>query len=170
MMLSQDLKQSFDVRASLDEVWSFFWDIQALAKCLSGCESVVTESEGKRYRASIRRKVAVFNIGFELNVSVVEAQPPAFINLEISGHDKRLKSDIDQKLTARLQALDAQTTRIEISTTITISGLLASLGKNLVSMQFAQTLDDFAASVGRAIESRSSGSVGSGAETSKAGA
>jgi len=156
MMLSQDLQQSLIVRASLAEVWAFFWDIQALAKCLSGCESVVTESEGKLYRASIRRKIAVFNIGFELEVKVIETQPPTFISLEISGHDKRLKSDIEQKLTARLQVLEPQVTRIEISTSITISGLLASLGKNLVSMQFAQALEDFAANVGAAIETRGS--------------
>jgi uncharacterized protein len=170
MMLSQDLQQSFDVQATLDAVWSFFWDIQALAKCLAGCESVATEIEGKVYRASIRRRIAVFNIGFELDVKVIETQPPALISLEISGHDKRLKSDLEQKLIARLQSLDPQTTRIEIDTTINISGLLASLGKNLVSMQFAQTLDDFAANVRSAIESRSSGSKPGGAEASKAGA
>src|SRR5579862_3604517 len=101
MTLAQDLQQSFDVRASLDEVWSFFWDIEALARCLSGCESVATESEGKLYRATIRRKIAVFNIGFELHVRVLETQAPALIRLEISGQDKRQKSDIDQKLTAR---------------------------------------------------------------------
>src|SRR5438132_11595023 len=101
MMLSQDLQQSLIVRASLAEVWAFFWAIQAPAKCLSGCESVVTESEGKLYRASIRRKIAVFNSGFELEVEFTETQPPTFISLETYDHDKRLKSAIDQKLSAR---------------------------------------------------------------------
>src|SRR5689334_2395505 len=132
MMQSQDLQQSFDVQASLEDVWSFFWDVPALAKCLAGCESVVAEVEGKLYRAGIRRKIAMFNIGFELEVRVIERKPPAFISLEISGHDKRLKSDLEQKLTARLESLNPQRTRIVINTTINISGLLASLGKNLV--------------------------------------
>src|SRR5207244_3509011 len=125
MMLSQDLQQSLIVRASLAAVWAFFWDIQALAKCLSGCERVVAKIYATLYRASIRRKIAVFNIGVELERKVIQTQPHTLISLEISGHDKQLKSDIEQKLTARLQVLEPQVTRIEISTSITISGLLA---------------------------------------------
>jgi carbon monoxide dehydrogenase subunit G len=154
MALSEELQHSFEVRASLRDVWAFFWDIQSLARCLPGCESVIAKVEGKSYRASVRRKVAAFSIRVDLDIDVVETQPPELISLEISGQDKRLRSEIRQKLLARLLAVDPQITRVDINTTINLSGLLASVGKNLVSMQFTQVLDDFAANAGTAIEGR----------------
>jgi carbon monoxide dehydrogenase subunit G len=167
MTLSQDLQHSFEVRSSLANVWSFFWDIQALARCLSGCENVVAQVEGKSYRASIRRKVAVFSIGFDVDIEVIETQPPCSVTLRISGQDKRLRTTMQQQLVARLQAINPQVTRVDITTTIHLSGLLASLGKNLVSMQFTQVLDDFAANVGAAIEARASQAVASEPQETK---
>jgi len=156
MTLSQELQHTLEVRAGVADVWSLLWDIRALAGCLLGCENVVAVVEGRSYQAEVRRKVAMFSIRFVLSIEVIDTQPGRSIDLVISGRDKRLKSEIQQKLVVQLQAIDPDLSRIDIATTINISGLLASLGKHLVAMQFAQVVEDFAANMSAAIEQRAS--------------
>ena len=153
MSLVLDFKHLIDIEAKPDLVWAFVWDVQAMARCLLGCEAVVTQVEGKSYTARVRRKIAAFSIGFELDITVVGSQPNRFVSLEVLGKDKRLRSEIHQNLTASLSSLGPSQSEIEIVTTVRVSGLLASLGKNLVSMQFVQILDEFAANLRTAIES-----------------
>jgi len=136
--------------------------VRALARCLSGCEEVLTLTEGKSYKARVRQKVAAFVIGFDLDITVLESQTGRFIRLEISGVDKRLKSDLHQTLSVTLNPVGPKQCRIDVSTTIELSGLLASLGKSLVSMQITQNLEDFVARVRSGIEERASQVVANG--------
>jgi carbon monoxide dehydrogenase subunit G len=142
-----ELQHSLVVRARVEDVWLLLWDIPALAKCLPGCEEVVAQVEGKSYIARIRLNVAAFRIAVALQVEVDESLPGRLIRLTITGTDRRLKSEICQRLTATFAPLEGPGSRIDVSASIEIAGLLASLGKHLVAMQFVRPLDEFASNL-----------------------
>ena len=154
MELVQELTHSFTAEASPEVVWLVLWDVPVLARCLPGCEGVTAQAEGKSYTAHVRRKIAAFSITFELNIAVVASEVNRLISLQVAGRDKRLRSELRQDLEVRLSPLGGALTKIEITTIIRLEGLLASLGKNLVSMQFFHVLDDFAENLLAAIKSR----------------
>lgn len=154
MELVQELTHSFNAEVPPEIVWQVLWDVQALAHCLPGCEGVTVQAEGKLYTAHVRRKISAFSITFDLAIDVVDSEVNRLINLDVSGRDKRLRSEFRQSLLVRLSPVRDGATKIEITTMIRLQGLLASLGKNLVSMQFFQVLDDFAENLDAAIKSR----------------
>ena len=156
MNITQEIMHSFDVTASRELVWSFLWDPQALARCLQGCEDVVVVEEGKSYRVRVRRKVSVFVVGLELDITVLEREAGRYVRLEISGKDARLRSELHLALLVSVDEIAPNECRINLGATINLSGLLAALKKTLVSMQISQTLDDFATRLRSAIEEQAS--------------
>jgi carbon monoxide dehydrogenase subunit G len=156
MNITQEIMHSFDVTAPRELVWSFLWDPQALARCLQGCEDVVVVEEGKSYRVRVRRKVSVFVVGLELDITVLEREAGRYVRLEISGKDTRLRSELHLALLVSVDEIAPNECRINLGATINLSGLLAALKKTLVSMQISQTLDDFATRLRSGIEEQAS--------------
>lgn len=154
MELLQELAHSFEVNAEPEIVWLILWDLETLVRCLPGCERVTILEKKKSYRAEVRRKISAFSIKFELQITIVGSEANRSIDLNVVGRDDRLRSELRQNLRVRLSPLYNGVSKIEITTAIRLRGLLASLGKNLVSMQFSQTLDDFSANIRNAIEAR----------------
>ena len=152
MNITQEIAHSFDVTAPREQVWSFLWDPQALARCLQGCKDVVVVEEGKSYRVQVRRKVSVFVVGLELDITVLERDVGRYVRLEISGTDRRLRSDLHVALLVSVVEVARNECRINLMATINLSGLLATLKKTLVSMQILQTLDEFASRLRIGIE------------------
>jgi hypothetical protein len=156
MNITQEITHSFEVAAPREPVWSFLWDPQALARCVDGCQEVIVVEEGKSYKVRVRRKVSVFVVGFELDVTVLERQADSFVRIEISGKDRRLRSELHLTLLVSVDEIAPKLCRINLQATINLSGLLAALQKTLVAMQITQTLDDFATRLKSGIEQQAS--------------
>jgi carbon monoxide dehydrogenase subunit G len=153
-MVVQKIRRSFDVEAEPEKVWSFLWDIEALARCIPGSQEVSVQSEGESYRARVGRKVGPFVLGFELNIRVVQSEAPRLIRVEISGRDKRLKSELRQNVAIDLNSTGNGHSKVDVATTINLSGVLASLGERALSAHIHQVLDDFVRCLQGAIEER----------------
>ena len=143
-IVTHDALRSFHADLERDRVWAFFWEIPSLARCIPGCESVVSVDEGESYTASVRRQVGPFSLRFALAVRVLDRTPPSEIGIEVRGEDRRLRSEVRQEIVVRLSdAPDAGGTRGEIRAKVEVTGLLASLGANLVRMHVDQGLTEF---------------------------
>ena len=150
----QKIRHSFDVEAEPEKVWSFLWDIEALARCIPGSQEVSVQTEGKSYKARVGRKVGPFVLGLELDISVVQSEAPRLIRVEISGRDKRLKSELRQNVAIDLNSTGNGHSKVDVATTINLSGVLASLGERALSAHIHQVLDDFVRCLQGAIEER----------------
>jgi carbon monoxide dehydrogenase subunit G len=133
----------FFVPVSRRQVWTFLWDVQAVASCIPGCQAVLIKEADRSYEASIRRKVGVFLVEMKLDIQVLRRIPLESITVEVSGHDVRLKSEFRQTLGIQLVD-DADGTRVSIHAALTIEGMLATISKYLIEMQIKQVLNDFA--------------------------
>jgi|ETNmetMinimDraft_26_1059896.scaffolds.fasta_scaffold71624_2 carbon monoxide dehydrogenase subunit G len=141
--MSENINHSFQVDSVPEQVWEFFWDVHAMARCIPGCEEVTTVEDNKTYKATVRRNMGPFLIRMPLDVTVLESTPPRLFRVQISGKDKKLRSEVHQTVSVGLTDAAPNKTDVEIDIDITLSGLLATLGRNLVRTQIIQAMDEF---------------------------
>ena len=152
--VTQQIEHSFLVEAERRQVWTFIWDVQAVARCIPGCQQVETLEEGKTYRALVQRKLGPFSFGIELDIAVVETRPPEYLRVEVSGNDRRLRSQVREVISLGLQGDTDRRTTVTVAGTFTLTGLLASLNKHLIEAQVGQVLEDFTSTLQKAILER----------------
>lgn len=150
--MQQELHHSFVVAGTREQAWSFLWNIEAVARCIPGCEEVIVLDPGTAYKARVRRHVGPFLIRLDLDITVVRCDPFQGIQVEVSGEDKRLRSQVRQKIIVSLTEGEGETCRIGLETHFQLSGLLASLGERLLGGQVQQELDLFAGCVQEGLE------------------
>ena len=154
--MTQDIEHSFRVGAERQQVWSFIWDVEAVARCIPGCQQVERLEEKKSYRALVQRKLGPFSLGMDLDIVVVETRAPKYLSVEASGEDHRLRSQLRQVISLSLEKDGNPGTTVTINATFTLTGLLASLSKNMIETQVGQVLEDFASTLQQAILDRHS--------------
>ena len=103
--MQQVMQHTFVVDTNRERAWSFLWDVEAVAKCIPGCEEVTTQEPGVSYRARVRRSVGPFLIRFELTIAVTETVPLQRLQALVSGEDKRLRSSVEQKIEISLEEI-----------------------------------------------------------------
>ena len=152
--VDQHFNHTFEVEVRPEQVWSFLWDIEAMANCIPGCEEVVTLEEKKSYKANMRRKIGPFLVRMEVDLAVMESEPNRRIVVESTGRDKKLRSELNQRVTIQLSEAGDSGSRVRIETQFQLSGVLASLGWTLLSGHIHAELDQFVDTVKARIEER----------------
>jgi hypothetical protein len=150
--MTHQVERSFEVAAHAESVWAFFWNIEGVARCIPGCADVTVTEPGKCYRALVKRKLGPFVVGIDLAIDVLERDPPRRIRVAVTGDDRKLKTQVRQTIALALCPLENGHTTVDLAASFEIQGVLASLGKNLISMQVEQVLDDFVATLKSELE------------------
>ena len=148
------MQNAFVVDTVRERAWAFLWDLEAVAKCVPGCEEVLTQEPSVSYKARVRRNVGPFLIRFELDITVIATLPLERIQVAVSGEDKRLRSKVQQNITVSLNDVGNGRCQIEIITDFRLSGMLAALGEGLLAGQIRQEIDTFVGSVQNALQER----------------
>jgi len=152
--MQQTMQNAFVVGTTRERAWAFLWDLEAVAKCVPGCEEVLTQEPSVSYKARVRRNVGPFLIRFELDITVIATLPLERIQVAVSGEDKRLRSKVQQNITVSLNDVGNGRCQIEIITDFRLSGMLAALGEGLLAGQIRQEIDTFVGSVQNALQER----------------
>ena len=152
--MQQTMRNAFVVSSRRERAWVFLWDLEGVAKCVPGCEEVVTQQPGRSYKARVRRNVGPFLIRLELDITVIESLPLERIQVVVSGEDKRLRSNVQQTITVVLSDVGNSQCQIEIIVDFRLSGMLAALGEGLLAGQIRQEIDTFVGSVQYALQER----------------
>ena len=141
--MSLSLEQQFEIDASQQDTWDFFWDIPAMARCVPGCETVEPVEPPSHYRASVRRKLGPFLVRMELDVMAATVVDGASLEVRIDGEDRKLRSTVQQTIQVHLSSNSPTATHVTIRVDATLSGLLAKLGLLLVRIQLESAVDEF---------------------------
>ena len=152
--MQQVVQHTFVVDTNRERAWTFLWDIEAVAKCIPGCEDVTEQEPGVSYRARVRRSVGPFLIRFELTIAVTETVPLQRLQALVSGEDKRLRSSVEQKIEISLDEISQGQCQIQITTDFRLTGMLAALGEGLLAAQVREELDTFVKSVNACLRDR----------------
>jgi uncharacterized protein len=137
-----ELTNDFTVNAPIDTAWETLTDVERIAPCLPGAQ--LTEIEGDTYRGLVKVKVGPITAQFKGQASFVEkdaAQHRAVLKAE--GRDTGGKGNASALITAQLEPLAAEVTKVTVATDLTITGKVAQFGRGALADVSEKLLKQF---------------------------
>lgn len=126
------IEETFEVPASIEQVWDFITDPRKMAACLPSVESVEVLDD-RHYEVIVKQKVGFISATFKIQTEVLEKQAPVRLVLSnkgktIAGASGTLKSTD----TITLTSAPDQATEVRVVSELTLGGQLAVLGAKLI--------------------------------------
>lgn len=137
-----ELTHSFTVPASVEETWSAFLDIEDVAGCFPG--AAVTSVEGDEFKGTVKVKLGPIALQYAGSGKFVERDEPAhrFV-VEAKGKDKRGNGTASAVVTAVMSAASADSTSVEVTTDLSITGKPAQFGRGVIQDVSDKLLQQF---------------------------
>jgi carbon monoxide dehydrogenase subunit G len=122
------MEQSFEVQASLAQVWSALIDLERVAPCLPGA-SITGHDEDGTYHGTFSVKLGPMTASYNGTVKIEEADEAAYrATLKAKGTDKRGQGGANATIVNTLSERDGAT-HVEAVTDFNITGRLAQFGR-----------------------------------------
>lgn len=138
-----EMTNEIEVNASVSDVWDAFNDVERIAPCLPGAQ--LTEIEGEEYLGVVKVKVGPVNAQYKGKATFVEQDQDALkVVILAEGRETRGQGNASANITATLEALDDNRTRVGVTTDLKITGKVAQIGRNLIPDVSAKIMGQFA--------------------------
>lgn len=140
-----ELKHSFVVTRPVEEAWSLLTDLGRVAPCMPGAN--LEEVDGDRCRGTLKVKVGPIVAAYRGEAALLERddhQHTATIRAE--GRDPR-QGNAEAVISAQLIPEGDRSTRVELTTDLTLSGKLAAFGTGAIRDVSKNVLDRFVANL-----------------------
>ena len=138
-----EMSNEIEVNASASEVWAAFNDVERIAPCLPGAQ--LTEIEGEEYLGVVKVKVGPVNAQYKGKASFVERDQDAMkVVILAEGRETRGQGNASAQITATVESLDDDRTKVGVTTDLKITGKVAQIGRNLIPDVSAKIMDQFA--------------------------
>jgi hypothetical protein len=137
-----ELVNDFTVNVPVDEAWVTLTDVERIAPCLPGAQ--LQEVEGDVYKGVVKVKVGPILAQFKGQATFVErdeAHHKAVLKAE--GRDTGGKGNASALITARLESEGADTTKVTVTTDLTITGKVAQFGRGALADVSTKLLGQF---------------------------
>jgi carbon monoxide dehydrogenase subunit G len=127
-----DLNHEFEVPVTVAEAWNILTDVERIAPCLPGAE--LQEIEGDTYRGVVKVKVGPIQAQFKGQASFVERDDSAHkAVLRGEGRDTGGKGNASALITAQLTEVSASSTKVQVTTDLSITGKIAQFGRGAMA-------------------------------------
>ena len=137
-----ELVNDFTVDVPVDEAWKTLTDVERIAPCLPGAQ--LQEIEGDVYRGVVKVKVGPILAQFKGQATFVERTRPTIeAVLKAEGRDTGGKGNASALITAQLDSVDADTTKVTVTTDLTITGKVAQFGRGALADVSTKLLNQF---------------------------
>jgi len=149
------------IRGTPAEVWAFFWDADALARVLPGCEAIRADGPG-HYAATVAVPAQFFTVRADAVIEVREPQPPRSALLTIDGKPRGFGGAFHVRIPVRLGSLedaDGLVTRVHYEVDVQVEGALAGMGPTVLRDAMVGRVRDLAANIEREIRARRDGGM-----------
>jgi carbon monoxide dehydrogenase subunit G len=118
------------IHASIGKVWAFLVDVNNVAACAPGFQSMEELGE-EHWKAIVGVGIGAVKAKFTMDVTRPERQEPEHMIVKARG--KAPGSAVDMSGDMRLTAVDDEHTRMDWKATAVVSGTIASVGARLLS-------------------------------------
>ncbi len=170
-----ELTNDFVIERGIEETWAILNDLEFIAPCMPGAQ--LTEIEGDEYRGLVKIKVGPITANYKGKASFIEQDAANHVaKLKAEGRDPR-QGNANAVVTATLEEVAADQTRVEIHTDLGLSGKIASFGRGAIEDvskkllgQFSDNLRDKLASESPSGGSATGQAVSAGADGAAAAA
>ena len=132
---------TYEIPCPIEEVWAGLNDVNVLAACIPGCQSIEQLDE-HNFAASVKAKVGPVNATFQVNISLEDIQAPNSYTLkgEVKGGAGAAKGEAK----VALAGIDGKVaTNLTYAVTASVGGKLAQVGSRLVDSAARKMSDDF---------------------------
>ena len=138
-----EMSNEIEVNASAGDVWAAFNDVERIAPCLPGAQ--LTEIEGEEYRGVVKVKVGPVNAQYKGKATFTERDQDGMkVVILAEGRETRGQGNASATITATVEALDEDRTKVGVTTDLKITGKVAQIGRNLIPDVSAKIMDQFA--------------------------
>lgn len=138
-----EMSNEIEVNASASDVWAAFNDVERIAPCLPGAQ--LTEIEGEEYRGVVKVKVGPVNAQYKGKATFIERDQDAMkVVILAEGRETRGQGNASATITATVEALGDDRTKVGVTTDLKITGKVAQIGRNLIPDVSAKIMDQFA--------------------------
>jgi uncharacterized protein len=117
------------VAAPITKVWAFLLDVNNVAGCAPGFQSLEV-LEDERWRAVVTVGIGAVKAKFTMDVTRPEMREPELMLMK--GRGKAPGSAVDLSGEMNLTALDEGQTRMDWKASVVVSGTIASVGARLM--------------------------------------
>ncbi|HEX4754045.1 MAG TPA: SRPBCC domain-containing protein [Solirubrobacterales bacterium] len=163
------VEQSFEIAEPRERLWEFFEQVDEVAKCVPGVESVeVLDADNSKVR--VTQSVGPMTATFDLKMRITERKPNERMQFTAIGRAvKGAAGNLRSSNTVTLEPTDAGT-RVNLEADLAMGGVLGSVGQKVIAKQADAVTRDFMASLERAVKGEPVGPSAVAAATGAAGA
>ena len=137
-----ELVNDFTVDVPVDEAWKTLTDVERIAPCLPGAQ--LQEIEGDVYRGVVKVKVGPILAQFKGQATFLERDETNHrAVLKAEGRDTGGKGNASALITAQLDPVDADSTKVTVTTDLTITGKVAQFGRGALADVSTKLLNQF---------------------------
>lgn len=149
------LDNEFEVPRSVEQTWAVLTDLERIAPCMPGAQ--LTEVEGDTYHGTVKVKVGPMVAQYAGQARFKEKDDAAHrAILEAKGKERTGKGLASALVTASLTGQGEHSTKVVVSTDLTISGPLAQFGRGAIAEVSSKLLGQFSENLRAMLESGSS--------------
>ena len=150
------VEETFTVDARSEVVWRFFEDVERVARCVPGVESVAVLGPD-RYRVVATQRVGFISATFELTTQVEAKEAIKFLALSSVGKSiKGAVGSLRSKDRVDFEALPEGGTRIRLTSELAVGGMLGALGHKAIVSKSREITEKFAQALRAELESAAS--------------
>ena len=140
-------EERIEVKAPAEDVWGLLWDIERLARCLPGCEAINELEPRRKYDAVVVERIGPFQARFGLELSVTKVDPERFVQVEVTGKDRKLAASMRGVMEARLERREDEGTALDIIADVQVTGKIAGLGQVVIKRKSRDVIGRFAQAI-----------------------
>ena len=138
------IQETFTVDAPPGTVWQFFEDVQRVARCVPGVESIDVLAPD-RYRVRATQKVGFLSATFEMATQVESRDPLRSLALASVGKSvKGAVGNLRSKDRVDFEPTPGGGTRVTLTSEIAVGGMLGALGHKVIASKSREITEKFA--------------------------
>jgi len=138
-----DLNNSFEVAADRATAWRVLNDVERIAPCLPGAQ--LEEIDGDEYKGNVKVKVEPVTAQYKGKATFIEQnEAEGKVVIKGDGRDSRGAGNASALITATLHEIDADNTRVDVYTDLSITGKAAQFGRGVMAEVSAKLMGQFA--------------------------
>ncbi|HEY6762126.1 MAG TPA: SRPBCC domain-containing protein, partial [Baekduia sp.] len=153
------VQESFVITEPREKLWSFFEQVDQVAACVPGVESVeLVDADNSNVR--VTQSVGPMTATFDIKMRVTAREPQELMSFTAVGRAvKGAMGNVRTTNTVRLADVD-EGTRVDVEADLAMGGVLGTVGQKVVSKQVAQVTRAFAESLERSIKGEAPAAAG----------
>src|SRR5215510_16550824 len=147
------IKETFTVDATPVAVWRFFEDIERVARCVPGVQSIDVLGPD-RYKVLATQKVGFISATFEMATHVESRDPLRSLALASVGKSvKGAVGNVRSKDRVDFEPTAEGGTRVTLTSEVAVGGMLGALGHKVIASKSREITEQFAQALRAEIQS-----------------